>query len=61
MTEGGVQFGEFVDAGAEFLLDIADTGILLKNRLGLICWVGMFGRWTYNRAGLPRPWLVCYV
>jgi len=25
---GGVQFGEFVDLGAELFLDVADAGIL---------------------------------
>lgn len=27
---GGVQFGEFVDAGAKFLLDVTDAVILLE-------------------------------
>lgn len=52
MEGGGVQFGEFVDARAEFLLDVADAVIVLGTGFG------MFGKWTYNRAGLPRSWLV---
>ena len=50
---GGAQFGEFVDAGAEFLLDVADAVILCQS-LGL-AWLATG---TYNRAGLPRSWLV---
>lgn len=47
------QFGEFVDAGAEFLLDVADAVILCQS-LGLV----ELATRTYNRAGLPRSWLV---
>lgn len=31
MVEEGVQFGEFVDARAEFLLDVADAIVLCQS------------------------------
>lgn len=47
----GVHFRKFVDSGAESLLDVADTVIFVRKRIGS----GLSGLiWTYNKAGLPR-------
>ena len=46
---GGAQLGKFVDP-AEFLLDIADAG--------LVSWVLVLAGGSYNSAGLPGLMLV---
>lgn len=46
---GGAQLGKFIDS-AEFLLDIADAG--------LVSWVLVLAGGSYNSAGLPGLMLV---